>query len=135
MILLVGRSPALLEGIAQSLAGTAAVAVAHSLPEAEITFVTGRTAFVVAERSLLEEASGQDFGARLVATATALVTYSEAPGATRHSTFAPGLARLVVADLELPLERHRLKALAERILERARTSGRVADDPPRASPM
>jgi CheY-like chemotaxis protein len=40
------------------------------------------------------------------------------------------LQRLVLADLDLPLERHRLLALVQRVDERARATGRRVDERP-----
>lgn len=53
-----------------------------------------------------------------------MVTFRESGEAP---TAAPGIARHVLADLVLPLERNRLVALAEHLAARARVTGRVPD--------
>jgi hypothetical protein len=56
-----------------------------------------------------------------------LVTYREAGDTSR--ALAASLARHILADLVLPLERNRLVALAEHLATRAKVIGRTADAP------
>ena len=47
------------------------------------------------------------------------------PAATRPTALLPALQRAVLADLTLPLERHRLAALVQSIGDRAQATGRT----------
>ncbi|HEX9565330.1 MAG TPA: hypothetical protein VF981_15220 [Gemmatimonadaceae bacterium] len=124
MLLIAGSNPALLEGLSQSLTRTGSgVLVAHTLDEAEDLRAQHRPVLVIVERALLASCEpGHPFIGGVVPSGSALVTYRESGQAA--TTLSPGLSRLVVADLELPLERNRLTALAEHTLSRARTVGR-----------
>jgi len=51
-------------------------------------------------------------------------------GEATRPALAAGLQRLVLAELDLPLERNRLLALVQRIDERTRATGRRADESP-----
>jgi hypothetical protein len=126
MILLAGVNPALLEGLAQALAETGQkVVVAHSLDEAE-QHARLEPILTVAERSLLSDADpGRNFLRGAMAGGGAVVTYREAGDTSR--SLPPQLARNVLADLVLPLERHRLVALAEHLATRAKAVGRSPD--------
>jgi hypothetical protein len=54
---------------------------------------------------------------------------------TQPVPLAPALQRAALADLTLPLERHRLVALIQRVDERARATGRSRQKaPPKAPP-
>ena len=46
------------------------------------------------------------------------------------SAYLDALARLVLADLTLPLERNRLLALVHRVADRARVTGRESGETP-----
>ena len=124
----------MLEGLTQALAHTGQrVVVAHSLSEAEE--IQGREAAVltVVERGLVTESDpGRAFVRTTMAGGGALVTYREA-GDTSRALPAP-IARHVLADLVLPLERNRLLALAEAVSSRAKVVGREADVTPRNAP-
>jgi hypothetical protein len=116
MILLAGGNTALLEGLAQALANTGhRLVVAHSLSEAE--------ELQSREPALLTA---------VMAGGGALVTYREA-GDTSRALPAP-LARHVLADLVLPLERNRLVSLSEAVATRAKAVGRKADATHRDAP-
>ena len=135
MILLAGGNTALLEGLAQAFANTGQrVIVAHSLDEARELQARHPPILTVAERGLLSDSeSGKSFLNTTLAGGGALVTYREA-GDTSRSLPAV-LARHVLADLVLPLERNRLVALADHLVTRARAVGRQPDvtlppDPP-----
>jgi hypothetical protein len=80
------------------------------------------------ERRLASESSSEALAISL-SPGGALVLYS--PGDERPPV-APALLRAVIADLTLPLERNRLVALAQRIHERVRATGRMRrrDTPP-----
>ena len=128
MILLAGGNTALLEGLAQALANTGLrVVVAHSLEEAEELQARQPTVLTVAERGLLADADpGRNFLRTTMAGGGAVITYREAGDTSRA---LPALvARYVLADLVLPLERNRLVALAEHVASRAKVVGRRADE-------
>ena len=134
MILLAGGNTALLEGLAQALAVTGQrVVVAHSLEEAEE--LQGREASIltVVERGLVSESDpGRAFVRTTMAGGGALVTYREA-GDTSRALPAP-VARHVLADLVLPLERNRLVSLAEAVASRAKVVGRSSESTHRDAP-
>jgi hypothetical protein len=127
MILLAGGNTALLEGLAQALANTGRrVVVAHSLDEAEELQAHQPPILTVAERGLLSDADpGRNFLRATMAGGGALITYREAGDTSR--ALPALLARHVLADLVLPLERNRLVALADHLASRAREVGRPAD--------
>jgi hypothetical protein len=127
MILLAGANNALLEGLAQALAHTGhRVTVAASLDEAQEQRARHELILTVVERGLLSaDDAGQQFVRSTVAAGSALVAFREAGDTSR--ALPPSTARHVLADLVLPLERHRLVALAEHIATRARAVGRSPD--------
>lgn len=127
MILLAGGNSALLEGLAQAFANTGQrVVVVGSLEEASEVRRGPDPALAVVERAFVAQAEpGQPYLAALLGASVALVTFREAGDAAR--ILPTGIARHVLADLELPLERHRLLALAEHVLSRARATGRPGD--------
>jgi NAD(P)-dependent dehydrogenase (short-subunit alcohol dehydrogenase family) len=127
MILLAGGNTALLEGVAQALANTGQrVVVAHSLDEAGDLQVRHPPILTVAERGLVSDSdTGRNFLRTTMAGGGALVTYREAGDTSR--ALPALLARHVLADLVLPLERNRLVALAEHLATRAKAVGRPAD--------
>jgi hypothetical protein len=127
MILLVGGNSALLEGLAQAFAITGQrVMVVASLEEASEVRMGRDPSLAVVERDLVARADpGQPYLAALLGASVALVTFREAGDPSRM--LAAGVARRVLADLVLPLERNRLLALAEHVLSRARTTGRPGD--------
>jgi hypothetical protein len=126
VILVVGRDSALLEGISQALAALGhPIKVAASLEEArDVSPSTGFDVAVV-QRALLEGA------APVPLRPGGVLVLFRAPG--EHSpkaTLSPSLARLLLAEVELPLERHRLVALIRVTLARMRPNDRH-DEPPR----
>lgn len=127
MILLAGGNTALLEGLAQTLANTGhRVVVAHSLDEASELQARHPPILTVAERGLVSDTDpGRAFLRTTMAGGGTMITYREA-GDTSRALPAP-LARHVLADLVLPLERNRLVALAEHLALRAKAVGRSAD--------
>lgn len=127
MILLVGENTALLEGIAQALANSSQrVAVAHSLEEAMDLQSRDQTVLTVVERSLVADGdTRRDFLRNVLSGGGAVVTYREAGDTSR--ALPALLARHVLADLVLPLERNRLVALAEHVASRAKVVGRQSD--------
>jgi NAD(P)-dependent dehydrogenase (short-subunit alcohol dehydrogenase family) len=127
MILLAGGNTALLEGLAQAFANTGhRVVVAHSLDEARELQARNPPILMVAERGLLSEPeSGKSFLHGTLAGGGALVTYREAGDTSR--ALPALLARHVLADLVLPLERNRLVALADHLATRAKAVGRQPD--------
>lgn len=130
MILLAGGNVALLEGLAQALNHTGhRVAVAHSVEEAEELRAGHAPLLTVVERDLVASSeAGQALLRSSMAGGTAVVTYRGAGDTSR--ALAAGLARHVLADLVLPLERNRLLALAEHLASRARAVGRSSDVTP-----
>lgn len=127
MILLAGGNTALLEGLAQAFANTGQrVMVAHSLDEARELQTRQPALLTVAERGLLSDAeSGKSFLHGTLTAGGAVVTYREAGDTSR--ALPAVLARHVLADLVLPLERNRLLALADHLATRAKAVGRQPD--------
>ena len=127
MILLAGGNTALLEGVAQALANTGQRAVvAHSLDEAGELQARHPPILTGAERGLVSDTDpGRSFLRTTMAGGGALVTYREAGDTSR--ALPALLARHVLADLVLPLERNRLVALAEHLASRAKVVGRPPD--------
>jgi uroporphyrinogen-III synthase len=127
MILLAGSNTALLEGLAQTLANTGQrVVVAPSTGEAEELRARLSPILTIAERTLVSEGGpSRAFLRGTLAGGGALVTYREAGDTSR--ALPASIARHVLADLVLPLERNRLVALAEHLASRAKATGRPAD--------
>lgn len=127
MILLAGGNTALLEGLAQAFANSGQrVIVAHSLDEARELQAGQPPILTVVERGLLSDSEpGKSFFNTTLAGGGALVTYREAGDTSR--ALPAVLARHVLADLVLPLERNRLVALADHLETRARAVGRQPD--------
>lgn len=121
-VMLVGTDVALLEGLAQSLAALGhSPKVAHSLAEArELSAATAPLVLVV-DRSLASSAGADLLGSPLAAGGARLLYRTSA---TPLAPLIPALQRAVLADLTLPLERHRLAALVQSVGERARLSGK-----------
>ena len=126
-ILLIGTDEALLEGLAQSLA-----AAGHA--PLIVTSVTEGLEMSAAEPPLLSVVPHSLALARPEVlhapplNGSALLLYRTLGGGT--SPLPPRVQRLVLADLMLPLERHRLLALVQFLEHRARTTGRVLPEPP-----
>jgi DNA-binding NtrC family response regulator len=126
-VLLVGTDAALLEGLAQSLAAAGHVSrFALSIAEAASVAAAELPMVAVVERSLA--VADPSVMALPLALGGALLLY--------HTTHDSGglpssaLHRAALADLTLPLERHRLVALIHRVEERALTVGRERRQPP-----
>ncbi len=126
-ILLIGGDEALLEGLAQMLAHAGHLPhTAHSVHDAIEVAATTRPLVAIIERNL---ALANPEVARLpLESGGAFVTYHS--GDATRPALAAGLQRLVLADLDLPLERKRLLALVQRVDERTRATGRRADESP-----
>jgi DNA-binding NtrC family response regulator len=128
-VLLVGSDVALLEGLSQSFAALGyAPRTALSLHDAREVAIQSQPLIAVVERRLAAESSSEALAISLV-PGGALVLYHPTDD---RPPVAPALMRAVIADLTLPLERHRLLALAQRIQERVRATGRARrrDTPP-----
>jgi DNA-binding NtrC family response regulator len=121
-VLLVGGDVALLEGLAQSLAAMGhSPDVAASLAEARELALSDPPLVLVVNRALAGSA-GAELLAIPLAAGGARLLYRTA--AVPLAPLLPALQRAVLADLTLPLERHRLAALVQSLDERARVTGR-----------
>lgn len=126
MILVAGRDPALLEGVAQALAALGhPITIANSLDEARDGAPAQGFDVAVVQRTLLEDAAPVPLRAGGV-----LVLFRSVAERSTRATLSPGLARLLLAEVELPLERHRLIALIRATLMRMRTADRPDAEPP-----
>ncbi len=135
MLLIIGTDDALLEGLAQSLAGTGQrILTARSLDEG-IDVLRGRAPLmVIVHRSLVADATVREMARLPLAAGGAFVTYrghEDPPGAGRPG---PATSRITMAELELPLERNRLVALVAHLSSRAHDVGRKQEDTPPESP-
>ncbi|HKO14929.1 MAG TPA: hypothetical protein VJU87_01765 [Gemmatimonadaceae bacterium] len=126
MIVLVGADAALLEGLSQSLGARGY--------RARVTADLREARELAAERAPLIALVDRELAARSPSSALAMPL---APGGAivlyHHSgvdstTLVPAMQRTVMADLALPLERHRLVALVQHVEERARAAGRRLPD-------
>ena len=119
-ILVVGADAALLEGVVQLLAAAGhAVRHAATLAEAAAPGRGAHPAVALVERGLLATR-----GAALprVAAGGALVLYH--PAEAERPPLAARVERATLAEVALPLERHRLLALVQRVVERQQATGR-----------
>ena len=122
-VLLVGEDAALLEGLSQSFAGLGyRTYVALTLPEARDVATEVAPLLAVVEREMASESSSDTLAIKLAAGG-ALVLFHKSDAA--KVAIPMGLQRSVMADLALPLERNRLMALAQRMQDRALTTGRT----------
>lgn len=127
-VLLVGTDPALLEGLSQSFAALGYVPrLASSLHEARESASESSPLIAVVDRGLATQSSAEALGISL-APGGALVLYHTTVDEAALSL--PALQRSVLADLALPLERKRLMALAQRVQERVRATGRASRSTP-----
>lgn len=126
-ILVVGQDEALLEGLAQMLAHEGfAVQTARTALDAVELAVTHRPLVAVVER---DTASAHPEIARLpLDPGGALLIYHSAEQVSEP--LPSMLQRFVLADLTLPLERHRLIALVHRVEDRVQATGRRPATPP-----
>jgi len=126
-ILLVGGDEALLEGLAQMLAHAGHVPhTAHTVHDAIDVAAISRPLVAIIERGLAV-ANPEVARLSLDSGGSFLIYHS---GDTPQPVLASALQRLVLAELDLPLERNRLLALVQRVDERARATGRRADETP-----
>ena len=127
-VMLVGADVALLEGLAQSLAtlGHRPV-VAASLADARDLSIVHPPLVLVADRALASSA-GAELLAVPVADGGARILYRAA--SVSPQPLHPAFQRGVLADLTLPLERHRLSALCQSVGDRAKTTGKAPRNTP-----
>ncbi|HET7550285.1 MAG TPA: hypothetical protein VFK04_03285 [Gemmatimonadaceae bacterium] len=120
-ILLIGTDGALLEGVAQLLAGSGhATTTAHTLAEGRAIAALEQPLAVLVETGLaLEDPQGIPAP---ISRGGAILLYrtDERPS----TVIPPTLQRMVLADLALPLERHRLLTLVRCMADRAFVTGR-----------
>lgn len=127
-VMLVGADSALLEGLAQSLAGLGhRPIVATSLREAHDSATRKAPLVLIVERSLASTAGGELLSVPIAGGGVRILFRS---ASSSLAPLLPALQRAVLADLTLPLERHRLAALVQSIGDRAKTTGRA----PRLTP-
>lgn len=122
-VLLVGTDAALLEGLAQSFAAVGyAPHVAASLHDARESAIAAAPLLAVIDAELANESSADALAIPL-SPGGAMVLFHGA--VDKRPSVSPTLQRSVMADLTLPLERNRLLALAQRVQERVRVTGRA----------
>jgi len=127
-ILLLGSDAALLEGLSQSLAALGyAPRVALAVAEGREIASLERPLIVVASCELAGD-EGAELLAVPLAPGGALVLFHGS--GHQPVLLTPTMQRAVLADLTLPLERHRLVALVQHVVERTRATGRRPDNPP-----
>lgn len=125
-ILLLGSDAALLEGLSQSLAAVGYSArVALSPGEAHELAAGEPPMMLVAANELALNGGGELLSIPL-APGGALVLFR--PSGQYPAVLTPTIQRAVLADLALPLERHRLIALVQHVVERSRATGRQRSD-------
>jgi hypothetical protein len=120
-VILVGEDVALLEGLGQTLIGLGHdVSFAPNLPEAASAMASASPALAVVSCDALEDA-GMAVTIPLL-PGGALIVY----GASHDDMpcLSPKVQRATLAQLVLPLERHRLVALVKTFYARSRTTGR-----------
>jgi DNA-binding NtrC family response regulator len=127
MILLVGSDSALLEGLAQSFAARGCpICVTPGLTEGLEAVSTNPPLVAVIEREMAVTSPGKTLALPL-ARGGAIVLFHSSTDET--TPLVPALQRALLADLALPLERHRLFALVQRVAERAQAAGRQSPEP------
>lgn len=127
-VMLVGTDVALLEGLAQSLAGLGhRPAVTASLADARELATSLPPLVLVVDRALATVA-GAELLAIPIASGGARLLYRAA--ATPPAPLLQALQRAVLADLTLPLERQRLAALVKSVGDRAKATGRAPRNTP-----
>jgi DNA-binding NtrC family response regulator len=126
-IVLIGRDSALLEGVAQALAAEGyRTTLAATLEIAGDADQEPPPLVALVDRDLMLDGTAPPIR---VAQGGAVVVYHLETASTR--ALSPALQRTVLADVTLPLERHRLVTLIHRVDARARATGRHrADTPP-----
>ena len=127
-VMLVGTDVALLEGLAQSLAGLGhRPTVTASLSDARELAAGLPPMVLLIDRALASTAGAELLAVPIAAGGARLLYRGES---TTPTPLLPALQRAVLAELTLPLERHRLAALVQSVNDRAKTTGRV----PRTTP-
>ena len=122
-VMLVGSDVALLEGLAQSLSALGhRPLVTATLMEARELAIDLPPLVLVMDR-MLASTSGAEMMAIPIAAGGARILYRAA--STPPSPLFPSLQRAVLADLTLPLERHRLAALVQSVGARAKATGKA----------
>lgn len=125
MLLVIGSDDALLEGLAQALATAGHRVVAcRSLEDAADLARREAPVMVIVERAFIGPDADRRVAHIPIAAGGALVTYHTAEEGPADVSLTPAMARLQLADLELPLERARLVALAAHVTVRSRKVGR-----------
>ncbi|HUF27908.1 MAG TPA: hypothetical protein VMM18_13110 [Gemmatimonadaceae bacterium] len=121
-IILIGTDLPLLEGLAQTLGAIGhRPQLALTLSEASEIAATTLPLIAVVQREL---AAGNAEALRIpLAPGGTLVLFRSDAGSPAPPLL-PALQRAVMADLTLPLERHRLIALVHHVVDRARRTGR-----------
>ena len=120
-ILLVGTDVSLLEGLAQTLAAVGHdTQIASSLAEAMEAAAVQPPLVAVIDRAMILP-TGEALRLPLARGGT-LVVYR--PDGANGGPLPVAVQRAVLADLRLPLERHRLVALLQHVQDRARSTGR-----------
>jgi DNA-binding NtrC family response regulator len=131
MILVLGTDDALLEGLAQALAASGqAVSVARTMDDAEDLAKRQPPVLLVADRSRLTMTDGTRLARVAFAAGGAVVAYRSHEESATSLSLPADIARITLADLELPLERNRLVALALYVAARAREAGRIRQGTP-----
>lgn len=132
-VMLVGTDAALLEGLAQSLAGLGhRPSVTATLVEARELAASHPPLVIVVERTLAGS-GGVELLAVPIAAGGARMLYRTV--SMPPTPLLPALQRAVLADLSLPLERNRLMALVRSVGERAKATGRAPNLTPLDSPV
>lgn len=127
-VTLIGAEVALLEGLSQSLSALGhRTTVTTSLIEARELAAVEPPLVVIADRELATVAGAELLSVPLVNGGARLLYRTTA---SPVSPLVPALQRAVLAELTLPLERHRLTALVQSIGERARMTGRASRHTP-----
>ena len=127
-VLLVGGDVALLEGLSQLLAGQGLrLSVSLTLADAREACAAKAPLIIVVDRNLASSA-GTELLALPIVGGGARILYRSA--SVPLAPLLPTLQRAVLADLTLPLERHRLVALCQSVSDRAKTTGRAPRDTP-----
>jgi DNA-binding NtrC family response regulator len=131
MLIVIGPDDALLEGLAQSLVGAGhRVSVAHTIDEAADLAQQSPPLLFVVDRETVAGSGAPRLASLPMAPGGAIVIYRTSDDHSSSVTLPHRVARITLADLELPLERQRLVALAQYVKARAKESGRVHFDTP-----
>jgi hypothetical protein len=131
MILVLGTDDALLEGLAQTLAASGQqVTVARTLDDAEELAKKHPPLLLVADRGRLTVSDGPRLARVAFAVGGAVIAYRSHSDSASSLALPSEIARITLADLELPLERNRLVALALYVTARAREAGRFRHGTP-----